>query len=135
MNPYKILINNLHILIVRFLMKSIHKDQSIKVWRLLFMSYLLEIRELTKRYKKQYANDKLNMCVEEGCIYGLLGPNGAGKSTLLKMITGMAEPTSGSIFFSGEVMTRKDLTQVGALIENAPVLQIPFGIRSFRTRK
>ena len=89
-------------MIVRFLMKSIHKDQSIKVWRLLFMSYLLEIRELTKRYKKQYANDKLNMCVEEGCIYGLLGPNGAGKSTLLKMITGMAEPTSRSIFLVGK---------------------------------
>lgn len=82
------------------------------------MSYLLETRELTKRYKKQYANDKLNMCVEEGCIYGLLGPNGAGKSTLLKMITGMAEPTSGSTFFSGEVMTRKDLTPLLLEIES-----------------
>lgn len=87
------------------------------------MSYLLETKELTKRYKKQYANDKINFCVEEGCIYGLLGPNGAGKSTLLKMVTGMTEPTSGSIFFSGEVMTRKDLTQVGALIENAPIYE------------
>ena len=87
------------------------------------MSYLLETKELTKRYKKQYANDKINFCVEEGCIYGLLGPNGAGKSTLLKMVTGMTEPTSGSIFFSGKAMTRKDLTQVGALIENAPIYE------------
>lgn len=87
------------------------------------MSYLLETKELTKRYKKQYANDKINFCVEEGCIYGLLGPNGAGKSTLLKMVTGMTEPTSGSIFFTGEVMTRKDLAQVGALIENAPIYE------------
>lgn len=87
------------------------------------MSYLLETNELSKRYKKQYANDKVNFCIEEGCIYGLLGPNGAGKSTLLKMITGMIEPTSGVIFYRGEKMTRKDLAQIGALIENAPIYE------------
>lgn len=87
------------------------------------MSYLLETKELTKQYKKQCANDKVNFRVEEGCIYGLLGPNGAGKSTLLKMITGMIEPTSGSIFFKGQRMTRKDLVHVGALIENAPIYE------------
>ena len=87
------------------------------------MSYLLETNELSKRYKKQYANDKVNFCIEEGCIYGLLGPNGAGKSTLLKMITGMIEPTSGVIFFRGEKMTRKGLAQIGALIENAPIYE------------
>ncbi len=87
------------------------------------MSYLLETKELTKQYKKQYANDKVNFCVEEGCIYGLLGPNGAGKSTLLKMVTGMIEPTSGNIFFKGQRMTRKDLVHVGALIESAPIYE------------
>lgn len=87
------------------------------------MSYLLETKELTKQYKKQCANDKVNFRVEEGCVYGLLGPNGAGKSTLLKMITGMIEPTSGSIFFNGQRMTRKDLVHVGALIENAPIYE------------
>lgn len=87
------------------------------------MSYLLETKELIKQYKKQCANNKVNFCVEEGCIYGLLGPNGAGKSTLLKMITGMIEPTSGSIFFKGQKMTRRDLLQVGALIENAPIYE------------
>lgn len=87
------------------------------------MSYLLETQELTKQYKKHYANDKVNFRVEEGCIYGLLGPNGAGKSTLLKMITGMIEPTSGSIFFKGQRMTRKDLVQVGALVENVPIYE------------
>ncbi len=87
------------------------------------MSYLLETKELTKQYKKQYANDKVNFCVEEGGIYGLLGPNGAGKSTLLKMVTGMIEPTSGSILFKGQRMTRKDLVYIGALIENAPIYE------------
>lgn len=87
------------------------------------MHYLLETKELTKRYKKQYANDKIHLCVEEGSIYGLLGPNGAGKSTLLKMITGMTSPTEGTILFRGKEMTRADLAQVGALIENAPIYE------------
>jgi len=77
------------------------------------MSYLLEIRELTKRYKKQYANDKLNMCVEEDCIYGLLGPNGAGKSTLLKMITGMADP------FWNKIIPHLEMTAVMNIVSNA----------------
>lgn len=87
------------------------------------MSYLLETRDLSKRYKRQLANDKVNLCLEEGRIYGLLGPNGAGKSTLLKMITGMTEPTSGEIFFKGRRMVRGDLAYVGALIENAPIYE------------
>lgn len=87
------------------------------------MHYLLETRELTKRYKKQLANDKINLRVRKGSIYGLLGPNGAGKSTLLKMITGMLTPTSGRILFDGKEMERKDLSYVGALIENAPVYE------------
>lgn len=87
------------------------------------MCYLLETRELTKRYNKQLANDTINLCVKKGCIYGLLGPNGAGKSTLLKMITGMLTPTSGKILFDGKEMERKDLAYVGALIENAPVYE------------
>ena len=87
------------------------------------MSCLLETRELTKRYKSQVANDKINMCVRKGSIYGLLGPNGAGKSTLMKMLTGMLTPTSGTIYFDGREMQRRDLAYVGALIETAPVYE------------
>ncbi|MBP3543706.1 MAG: lantibiotic protection ABC transporter ATP-binding protein [Lachnospiraceae bacterium] len=87
------------------------------------MSCLLETRELTKRYKKQLANDKIDLRVRKGSIYGLLGPNGAGKSTLMKMLTGMLTPTSGTIYFDGKEMERKDLAYVGALIETAPVYE------------
>lgn len=87
------------------------------------MSYLLETKNLTKQFKNHKANDKINIHVERGSIYGLLGPNGAGKSTFLKMITGMLEPTSGEIFFEGKRMTRTDLAYVGALIENAPIYE------------
>lgn len=87
------------------------------------MSYLLETKMLTKKYKKQLANDKVDFKVEEGSIYGLLGPNGAGKSTLLKLITQMIEPTEGTILFGGRKMTRGDLVYVGALIETAPIYE------------
>jgi len=87
------------------------------------MSYLLETKALTKKYKKQSANDNVNIQVEKNSIYGLLGPNGAGKSTFLKMITGMITPSSGAILFDGKEMTRKDLAYVGALIENAPIYE------------
>ena len=43
------------------------------------------------------AVDNLSMSVEKGELFGLLGPNGAGKSTLTKMISGMLNPTSGTI--------------------------------------
>lgn len=87
------------------------------------MGYLLETKNLTKKYGKQKANDTINIKVEENLIYGLLGPNGAGKSTLLKMITGMINKTSGTILFEGKEMNRKDLAHIGALIENAPIYE------------
>lgn len=87
------------------------------------MGYLLETRSLCKSFKKQKVNDKICLQVKENTVYGLLGPNGAGKSTLLKMITGMAEPASGEIFFDGRKMKRSDLQYVGALIENAPIYE------------
>ena len=87
------------------------------------MCYLLETKNLCKRFRKQNANDNICLQVKENTVYGLLGPNGAGKSTLLKMITGMTIPTSGKILFDGKEMKRSDLQYVGALIENAPIYE------------
>lgn len=85
--------------------------------------FILETKDLTKNFKGQLANNKINIQVEKNKVYGLLGPNGAGKSTLLKMITGMIDQTSGEILFDGRKMTRKDLGNVGALIEGAPIYE------------
>ena len=51
--------------------------------------YILETKELTKKFGRQKAVDNLSLQIEKNSVYGLLGPNGAGKSTTLKMITGM----------------------------------------------
>ena len=63
----------------------------------------------------------MSITVRENSIYGLLGPNGAGKSTTLKMITGMLRPTNGKVLFNEHDWTRKDLEQIGALIETPPL--------------
>ena len=73
------------------------------------MEMILETTDLTKKFKRQTAVDRISISVEKNSVYGLLGPNGAGKSTTLKMIAGMLHPSSGSIKFEGHEWSRKDL--------------------------
>lgn len=83
--------------------------------------YILQIRELTKEYKRSTVLNGISINVRKNTIYGLLGPNGAGKSTTLKIISGLLKPTSGEVIFNGNQWTRKDLAHIGSLIENAPL--------------
>lgn len=63
---------------------------------------LLKASELVKRFGNMNAVKGINFHIEEGRCVSLLGPNGAGKTTALKMLSGLLEPTSGSIYFEGE---------------------------------
>ncbi|SFR63980.1 ABC transporter ATP-binding protein [Halogeometricum limi] len=69
------------------------------------MSTILETENLTKRFGSLTANGDVNLTVESGTTHSVIGPNGAGKSTLFNLITGLLEPTSGSIRFNGEDIT------------------------------
>ena len=51
-----------------------------------------------KEHVEFYANNGISLEAHDGEIIGILGPNGAGKTTLLRIIAGILEPTSGSIF-------------------------------------
>ena len=57
--------------------------------------YVLETYALSKKYKDKLAVDCVNMHIEQGDIYGFVGENGAGKTTIIRLITGLANPTSG----------------------------------------
>ncbi len=58
----------------------------------------LKIRNLRKVYRRgNVAVEDLSLTIEEGDFFGFLGPNGAGKSTTIHCVTGIAEPTSGTI--------------------------------------
>ena len=87
------------------------------------MEFILSTTNLCKNFKEQTAVDHVSLNIPRNSVYGLLGPNGAGKSTILKMITGILCPTSGEILFDGHPWSRKDLTQIGALIETPPLYE------------
>src|SRR5258705_5989113 len=72
------------------------------------MSTTLEVRKLTKRYRRVPVVNEVSFSVKAGEIFGYLGPNGSGKSTTVKMLTGLVEPTSGEILFNGRDV-RRDL--------------------------
>lgn len=70
-------------------------------------NYIIDARNLTKKFNKYQAVRNLNLKVEYGDIYGFLGPNGAGKTTSLRMLCGLITPDSGS----GECVGFDILTQ------------------------
>ncbi|MFW9845568.1 MAG: ABC transporter ATP-binding protein, partial [Candidatus Thorarchaeota archaeon] len=61
----------------------------------------IEIKNMTKKFGKKIAVDKLNLTVSPGEIVGLVGPNGAGKTTTLRVITGIIKATSGDVSVGG----------------------------------
>lgn len=69
---------------------------------------MLEISQITKRYKDKLALDQVSLALEPG-VYGLLGPNGAGKSTLMNIISGNLRPTGGQVRWEG-----KEIRALGA---------------------
>lgn len=86
-------------------------------------AYIIKTNHVSKKFKKTNVIKDLSMSVRKNSVYGLLGPNGAGKSTFLKMITGIIRPTSGEILFNDQPWTRKDLLNIGSLIESPPLYE------------
>ncbi|MGZ5238134.1 MAG: ABC transporter ATP-binding protein [Caldimonas sp.] len=67
---------------------------------------VLETRSLVKRFGGLAATDGVSLRLERGARHALIGPNGAGKTTLVNLLTGVLEPTSGSIALDGHDITR-----------------------------
>jgi branched-chain amino acid transport system permease protein len=73
---------------------------------------ILKAEGVTKRYGGLVANNDINFSVQRGERRGIIGPNGAGKSTFFKMLTCEVHPTSGRIFFEGQDITGRSVTDV-----------------------
>lgn len=66
------------------------------------MTTVIEVENLTKRYRDVLAVDDVSFEIEKDTIYGLLGRNGAGKTTVMSMLTAQNFATSGRIRVFGE---------------------------------
>ena len=67
---------------------------------------MLEARHLAKRFYGVTAVEDANFVVRPGEVIGYLGPNGSGKTTTVKMLTGLLEPSGGSVWFDGRDIAR-----------------------------
>lgn len=80
---------------------------------------VIDVRNVTKKYKEYTVVNDVSLTVEKGEIVGLVGRNGSGKTVLMKMICGLVAPTSGEISVNGKIVG-KDVDipdNIGVIIE------------------
>ena len=68
-------------------------------------NFAIELKNITKRFGKVIANDKVCLSVKRGEILSILGENGSGKTTLMNMISGIYYPDEGQIAVNGKEVT------------------------------
>jgi ABC-2 type transport system ATP-binding protein len=66
------------------------------------MTAVIEVNDLTKRYRDALAVDRVSFSIQKDTIYGLLGRNGAGKTTVMSILTAQNFATSGDVRVFGE---------------------------------
>jgi len=79
-------------------------------------SRILEVDNVTLRFGGVVALNEVSFHINEGEILGLIGPNGAGKTTCFNVMTGVYQPTSGSVRFQGDALGRRkkfEITKLG----------------------
>lgn len=78
---------------------------------------MLQLESISKSFNQKLALDDVSLSLNEGEIFGLLGPNGAGKTTLIRIINRIVQQDRGVVRFRNNLMTDKDLAQIGYLPE------------------
>lgn len=81
------------------------------------METILEITNLSKRFGRIQAVDKLNLTVTNGQVFGILGPNGSGKTTTLGMILEVVAPTDGSFKWFENKKAVEARKKIGSILE------------------
>ena len=90
------------------------------------MEKVIEVKNLTKKYKKLKAVDNLSFDVYEGEILGLLGPNGSGKSTTINCILSLLKTNKGSIKIFGQEMSPNSYDikeKIGVIFQDVAVFE------------
>ncbi len=76
---------------------------------------LVEMNNVSKKYKSKLALRNIDFSLEEGRVVGLLGPNGSGKTTMIKLLEGFLKPSQGEIKIAGEPVGKKTKAMVSYL--------------------
>jgi putative spermidine/putrescine transport system ATP-binding protein len=81
---------------------------------------LIKIQQLTKRFGRVTAVDKLSLEIREGELITLLGPSGCGKTTTLRVIAGFEVPDEGDVFFGDRAVTAlpPEARNIGIVFQN-----------------
>lgn len=89
--------------------------------------YIIETKDITKKYGKYQVLNKLSVHIKENSIYGLIGKNGAGKTTLIRIICGLQDPTNGTYLINKIDNKAKDISlvrkKIGAIIEHPSIYE------------
>jgi len=80
---------------------------------------ILEVHNVSKKYKDQIVLDNINFSIKTGEIVGLVGPNGAGKTTIMSIIVGLIKNYEGTVIIDGQNIKnyKGSKKQVGCVIE------------------
>lgn len=80
---------------------------------------MIQITNLTKKYKEKIAVNNINLTIKEGELFALLGTNGAGKTTTIKMLSTLILPTEGKIKIAGYDIA-KDSVKIKEIVNVSP---------------
>ena len=73
---------------------------------------MLKLNNVTVSFKKQTVLENINLEINKGDIVCIIGPSGSGKSTLIRTMNHMVVPTSGTVEFNGEALTKKNINKM-----------------------
>jgi len=80
---------------------------------------VIEVSNLSKRYRDRLVVDDVSFTVEEGEIFGVLGPNGAGKTTTVECVAGLRVPDSGTVSVLGGLSGTELKEQLGVQLQSS----------------
>lgn len=92
----------------------------------------IEVAGLARAFGEFHALNNINWGVDEGAWWGIIGPNGSGKSTLLHLLSGVDQPTSGSVHIYGKKVdsySRKELSRHVAVLQQEGLPPVGYTVR------
>jgi ABC-2 type transport system ATP-binding protein len=89
---------------------------------------IISVKNLTKKFDKLTAVNKISFDIERGTTTAILGPNGAGKTTTIAMLLGLLIPTTGSITILGADMLKNKYAVLPRINFSSPYVDLPHSL-------